>query len=235
MFTQSPFLLANGEVSAPVTPTDSFWNSVILLAPFDSDYNDVRGGIAPSSTTGMGLVAGKFGNAARKTNAAAAVKYPARASFYFATAPFTIDGWGIAPSLPPTGYLFDIGSNGFALQHINNTWRIVAGGSVVVDSAAGAGPLTAGVPFHFELSRSGTDVGVCINGQLVSKKGIGVGQNYGSGSILTIGAYGGGGSGFAGLTFDDFRITLAQRHSIAAFNVGDQVFTPPTTAAPQTA
>ena len=224
MFTQAPFALTPiaSVVVAVSNPYDPYWANVVLLCPFDVSTTDVRGGLTPSASNAVDVTGvGKFNTGLKLTALNSSLKYAANANYSFGTAPFTIDGWITAPTLPANFYIFDIGANGFYLHYYNGAWEIAG-------QAISTG-ITLGVPFFFEVNRSGATLNLFIDGNLILSRNIGASTALGGNSVLTIGCYGGGGNySLAGGVIDDFRITKGiQRNSGS--------YAKPTTAAPTSA
>ena len=214
MFTQ---LLA---LSYPHPPTvvvgdpDPNWDNVVLLCPFDNNFNDVKSGLVPSATNLVNLVtSAKFNGGLKMASIASSVKFAASTNYSFGTTPFTIDGWVSIPVASPTNtYLFDIGGNGLVIHYLNGAWNIYGnGGGLNANSAAYT--LTPGELMYFELSRSGTTINLFINGVNVITRTIGSTVTFGSNSVLTIGNYGGSNYSNNGMIIDDFRITKGIRRN----------------------
>lgn len=213
----------------PVTPYteigyDPNFASVTFLARYETTTLAAEVGTAVSSSLQAAVTlkggAGKFGDGLSISGSNASVKYAAGTNYIF-PGDFTVEGW-IKIGSQAAGYLFDIGSNGFALQWSSTNLVIVISSS---QAASAAHNLNLTQWNHIAVSRTGSSLRMFANGVLIST--ITNSATLGSSSsTLTIANYGSGNNSVVG-TIDSIRFTKGVGRYTATF-------TPPTTEFPLT-
>jgi hypothetical protein len=201
--------------AAPVVPA----SIAVRLWNFDSNYTDSKISDAPTTSSGVSLVAGKFGNGVLFAGNTANIKYAASNDFNFGTEPFTIAGW-VKLNAAPGGYadMFDIGHTGLVLQRAPTGWCLFLNGSGLAVTEA---PYVRGEWVHFEVSRLGAELMVFINGVKLLSYVISVSVNVGSNDILTVGNYSGNAVGISTGILDSLYI-------VKGVILHQTNFTPPT-------
>lgn len=204
---------------------DPYWENVVLLAHFDGDAVDVKGGtLSPVGT--IGFTAGKFGQGMRLATGNSGAAEPAARAALDLPSDFTVEGWANLDSTATGAFInrFDSTGNGWQI-YVETTgklsfWQYV-GGNLLYNMGV---DIRDGAWHHIAVSRQGQALRMFLDGAMIGS--VNTASDFTSPTArISIGFQAQGGARYPLRgTIDDVRITKGVARYTANFTPPEAEF-----------